>query len=470
MKKIILISILSYLICGITYGQNKKPKISGVVKISIEEGTIEAEVTLSDYSHINNYLIRLNSGLNIRNIESLEPDNFLLGFRREFADSLRTYETFSYYFPAAERGEKLLPSKLKFRYSGKFPVISDTISENYQKKDWKGNIVFMNGLLRLDGLQSAWLPILYDVDNDFQYDLIDYDLEIICEDCEQIYMNACEPKNGPKAHLKSNSPKEPFLFVGNYKVQKGKYVAALNANFSETQLSEFDRANQKIIDFLSAYTNISYNEKIYWVQAYKSVKETGYFAFASNPTFVLCGNPPSDLKSTFQEQLDGDFLFTIAHELSHYYFGTLKPCNNTMETLINEGFAEFLAMRFAISLGMEETIKTGLINISEYVNDENFRFKPMDEIKNLSDTNDRETYAYEYQVLVLACIEKEIGEDKMRKWIRLLLAGETPISNKEFFQSTLKNVIKDDEKFENIKNKYLVGSETIKSINEMINR
>ncbi|WP_321297348.1 M1 family aminopeptidase [Marinifilum fragile] len=470
MKKRILLSILSLLICGITNGQNKMPKISGTVKISVEEGTIEANVTLSDYSHLNDYLIRLNSGLNILNIESLEPNNFLLGFQREFADSLRTYETISYYFPATDRGEKFLPSKLKFRYAGKFPVINDTISNHYQTKDWKGNIVFMNGLLRLDGVQSTWLPTLYDVDNDYQYDLMNYDLEIVCKDCQQIYLNGCKPINGQKAHFTSKSPKEAFLFVGNYQIQKAKYVTALNAKFSETQLIEFDNANKKIIDFLSTYTNIPYNEKIHWVQAYMSAKDTGYFAFASNPTFVLCGNPPSDLKTTFNEQLTGDFLFTIAHELSHYYFGTIKPCNNTMEILINEGFAEFLAMKYAISLGMDETIKTGLINISKYVNDDNFIFKPMGEIQNLSDFNNRQTYAYEYQVLVLACIEKEIGEDKMQKWIRSLLIGETPVSNKEFFQSTLKKVINNDNQFESIKNKYLIGSETIKYINETIRK
>ena len=178
--------------------QDKIPKISGTAKFSVENGTIDCDIVLSDYSDIGNYLIRLNKGLNIVNIQSIEPNRFLLGYERELTDSLQTDESISYYFPASTKGEKFLPKKLRFRYVGKFPVINDTISENYQKIDWRGNIAFMNGLLRVDGYQSAWYPTLYDVDNDFQYELVKYDIEIICEDCEHIYINGSKPVNAKK--------------------------------------------------------------------------------------------------------------------------------------------------------------------------------------------------------------------------------------------------------------------------------
>jgi len=145
------------------FGQDKIPKIAGTVKISVENGTLDCDITLSDYSHMSNYLIRLNKGLNILNIQSIESNKFLLDYEREISDSLQTDETISYYFPASEKGQKFLPSKMRFRYVGKFPVINDTILENYQRIDWRGNIAFKNGLLRMDGLQSAWFPILYDV-------------------------------------------------------------------------------------------------------------------------------------------------------------------------------------------------------------------------------------------------------------------------------------------------------------------
>ncbi|MGB3344276.1 MAG: hypothetical protein WBA61_10205 [Aequorivita sp.] len=454
----------------LSFSQDKIPKISGTARFSVENGTIECDITLSDYSQLSNYLIRLNKGLNILNIQSLEPETFLLGYEREFAASLQTDETISYYFPANVKGQKFLPSKLRFRYVGKFPTISDTISENFQRLDWRGNIAFMNGLLRMDGYQSAWLPTLYDIDNDFQFDTIKYDIQIICEDCEQIYMNGSLPVTGKKAHFISDSPREPYLFIGKYKVQEAENITLLNADFTEQQASDFDRINGQVVDFLSNYSNIPYKEKVYWVQAYFTTKGEGYFGFASNPTFTICGNPPSDLKATFDEQLKGGWLFTIAHELSHYYFGTIKNCNNTLENLIDEGFAEFMSLKFAESIGMEKQVENGLKESLKYINNEKFILKPIGEIQSLLDINDRETYGYDYQPLILFSIEKEIGEEKMKRWIQLLLQDETPISDKEFLQKTLKIAVNDEEIFSDITTKYFYGNKTIENINKTLNK
>ncbi len=142
-----IITLTFILFSSLTFGQYKTPKISGTVKISVGNGTLECDITLSDYSHISNYLIRLNKGLNILNIQSIEPNMLLLDYEREISDSLQTEETISYFFPASEKGEKLLPSKMRFRYVGKFPVINDTISENYKRIDWRGNIAFKNGFI-----------------------------------------------------------------------------------------------------------------------------------------------------------------------------------------------------------------------------------------------------------------------------------------------------------------------------------
>ncbi|MAX70803.1 MAG: hypothetical protein CMC76_06820 [Flavobacteriaceae bacterium] len=458
------------LLSSLSFGQNKIPKISGTAKFSVERGTIDCDITLSDYSHLRDYLIRLNKGLNILNIQNVESKPFLLNYDREFADTLQTDETVSYYIPANIRGEKYLPTKLRFQYTGKFPIINDTISENFQKSDWRGNITFMNGLLRVDGFQSGLFPTLYDIDTDYQFDIIKYDIEIICEDCEQIYMNGSLPVNNNHARFKTDSPKEPYLFIGKYDIQNGENITLLNADFNKEQVLEFDKINGEIVEFLSSYTNISYKEKIYWVQAYLTTKEKGYFAFASNPTFTICGNPPSDLKTTFNNQLKGGFLLTIAHELSHYYFGTIKNCNTTLENLINEGFAEFMSLKFAQNLGMEEQVRQSIMERLEYVADDNFKFKPIGTIENLHDINDRETYGYDYQTLILFSIEKEIGEAKMKKWIQLLLQDQKPISDKIFLKQTLKTAVENDKIYTNIINKYFHGTHTIKNIYKTLSK
>ncbi len=450
------------------FGQVKTPKISGTVKISVENGTLDCDITLSEYSHISDYLIRLNKGLNILNIQSIEPNKFLLDYEREISDSLQTDETISYYFPASEKGQKFLPSKMRFRYVGKFPVINDTISENYQRIDWRGNIAFKNGLLRMEGLQSAWFPTIYDVQNNFQFDILKYDLKIICEDCEKIYFNGSVPVNGKNAHFISESPKEPYLFVGNYKIQYAKNITLLNADFTKQQVSEFNEINSKIIDFLSSYTNIPYKEKVYWIQAYNSSIEKGNFAFASNSTFTICGsNPPNHDLISYVNSAKIKLQSMVPHEISHYYFGSLKKCNNDLEVIINEGFAQFLAFKYLSQFEDEDYIKEGVLESLDWFEEPDFKFKAILEFNNSENTNDRQTYAYDYQTSILFSIEKEIGEVKMQKWIRLLLRGEEPISNKDFFKTTLKKAINNENMYNAVVDKYLTGNLTVENMKKL---
>lgn len=460
-----IITLTFILFSSLTFGQYKTPKISGTVKISVGNGTLECDITLSDYSHISNYLIRLNKGLNILNIQSIEPNKFLLDYEREISDSLQTEETISYFFPSSEKGQKLLPSKMRFRYVGKFPVINDTISEDYQRIDWRGNIAFKNGLLRMDGLQSAWFPTIYDVQNNFQFDMVKYDLKIICEDCEQIYFNGSIPVNGKNAHFISESPKEPYLFVGNYKIQDAKNITLLNADFTKQQVSEFNEITSKIIDFLSSYTNIPYKEKVYWIQAYNSSIEKGNFAFASNSTFTICGsNPPNHDLISYVNGAKIKLQSMVPHEMSHYYFGSLKRYNNDLEVILNEGFAQFLAFKYLSQFEGDDYIKDGVLESLDWFEEPDFKFKAMLEFNNSENTNDRQTYAYDYQTSILFSIEKEIGVEKMQNWIRMLLQGEDPISDKIFFKNTLEIATDNEKKFNEILDKYLTGKMTVENM------
>lgn len=460
-----IITLTFILFSSLTFGQYKTPKISGTVKISVGNGTLECDITLSDYSHISNYLIRLNKGLNILNIQSIEPNKFLLDYEREISDSLQTEETISYFFPSSEKGQKLLPSKMRFRYVGKFPVINDTISEDYQRIDWRGNIAFKNGLLRMDGLQSAWFPTIYDVQNNFQFDMVKYDLKIICEDCEQIYFNGSVPVNGKNAHFISESPKEPYLFVGNYKIQDAKNITLLNADFTKQQVSEFNEINSKIIDFLSSYTNIPFKEKVYWIQAYNSSIEKGNFAFASNSTFTICGsNPPNHDLISYVNGAKIKLQSMVPHEMSHYYFGSLKRYNNDLEVILNEGFAQFLAFKYLSQFEGDDYIKDGVLESLDWFEEPDFKFKAMLEFNNSENTNDRQTYAYDYQTSILFSIEKEIGVEKMQNWIRMLLQGEDPISDKIFFKNTLEIATDNEKKFNEILDKYLTGKMTVENM------
>lgn len=470
MKQIKIILIISTFIISTAnvFGQEElTPLISGTAKFSVKNGTIDCDLILSDYPHISNYSIRLNSGLNILNFQSLEPNDFILGFERDLTDSLQTDETNSYYFPANKQGEKFLPKKLRIRYVGKFPVIKDTISNNFQKGDWRGNIAFSENTMRADGYQSAWYPTLYDIEKDYQLENVRYNINIECEDCNDLYINGSFPVEGKSANFKSNIAREPLLFVGNYKIQKTNSLILLNTNFTNEELEKFETTNKSVIDFLNNYTKIPNEEKLVWIESNRVAKKSG-FAFVSYPTITNVGFPPHDLKKGF-ENLYKTLLHTISHELSHYYFGNLKNFNHKTENILNEGFAEFLSLKYLNSIGQEKNVQNLTNEMLKYVNKENFKFKPIGEFQEESDTNDRETYAYDYQTLILMSIEKEIGEKKMQKWIQLLLNENKPISDFDFFKNTLKKATSNEKTYNEIINNLLIGNNTVVNINSIFN-
>jgi len=465
MKTLKLFTIFLFFITSFAFGQEKIPLLSGIVKVSVQNGTIECDLQLTELVLPKDYLIRLNKGLNILNMEVKNPDPFLVGFDRDLTDSVQSHETVSYFIPSDVKGEKFYPNNIRFRYVGKFPVINDTLWTTMQREDWRGNIAFVKGNLRVDGIQSAWYPTVYDPINDLQYDQLKYDITIDCEDCETIYLNGAEPVRGSLINFKSDIARELLLFIGKYNIQESETTYMLNSDFTQKELEEVDKINDRIFDFMIRYTNIEYQEKLVWIDGGVTAKGYG-FAFFSYPAITVVGDPPYDLRSSFQSVSDRS-IHTIAHEISHYYFGNLKRSNSYLESLINEGFAQFLASKYVSQNEDANFIKDEMIQAIEWFEDPDFKFKAMLDFNQSEHTNDRETYAYDYQTAILFTIEREIGEEKMQQWIRLLLQGEEPISNKDFFKSTLKKAINNDEKYNDVVDKYLTGELTVENMKKI---
>ncbi len=465
MKNLKLFIIISFFASSLAFGQEKIPMLSGNVKVSIQNGTIECDLQLTELELPKEYVIRLNKGLNILNMEVQNPDSFLVGFNRDFTDSIQSDETVSYYIPSNTKGEKFYPDNIRFRYVGKFPVVNDTIESKMQKEDWRGNVAFVKGNLRVDGLQSAWYPTIYDPINELQYDQLKYKITIDCNDCETMYINGAIPTKGKSINFKSEVAREPLLFIGKYNIQESETAYLLNSNFTYAELKEIDVLNNQIFDFMSDYTYIKYQDKIVWIDGGVAAKKYG-FAFFSYPAITVVGDPPHDLHTSLKSY-NSNNLTTIAHEISHYYFGNLKRSNSYLESLIDEGFAQFLAYKYVSQKKDTNFTRNEITQAIEWFEDPNFKFKAMLDFHKSENTNDRESYAYDYQTAILFSIEKEIGEEKMKNWIRLLLQGEVPISNKDFFKSTLKKAINNDKKYNDVVAKYLTGDLTVENMKRL---
>src|SRR4051812_39376027 len=97
------------------FAQDSIPVLKGKVIISIQKGTIECDLNLSNIPRIPDYLLRLNAGMNIRNFKNVAGKN-LLYYEREMNDTLSSGETLGYYFPGNGGKGKFLPKEIQFRY------------------------------------------------------------------------------------------------------------------------------------------------------------------------------------------------------------------------------------------------------------------------------------------------------------------------------------------------------------------
>ena len=98
---------------------------------------------------------------------------------------------------------------MQFKYTGKFPVINN-MSNASETGDWKGNIAFNGETIRTDSFQTAWYPILYDIEKDKRHDAITYNIEVTCLDCKSIYVNGSKPYQLLTLYLKKKSQ---YLFL-----------------------------------------------------------------------------------------------------------------------------------------------------------------------------------------------------------------------------------------------------------------
>lgn len=435
------------------YAQEKTPHLNGNVKISITEGTFECDFTLSDIPNLKDYYIRINSGMNILNFKSLQPNEFLIGY--SFSPDDKAYESRGYYFPANNRKDKFLPKAVQVKYVGKFPVIKDTIND-YSRKDWKGNIAFNSFSVRADGTQSAWYPILYDITNDKIYDQMTYDVTIECVDCNTLYVNGNIPVKTSKNRFVSDTPKELMLFCGNYDYKQINTTYILNPDIGIDKLKELEAFTGTFKKYYEKKLSIPFGQPITFIQTTPTSKKDGWL-FVTYPTIVNVGYGNNSLSGL----LDKWFKPFIAHELGHYYFGTHKVFNSELGDMLSEGFAEYLSLKLSLDLLGKDVYQKEINEKFEFLSD--FKAIPFQKIKTTADYVDRQTYVYDYAPIVFLAIEKEIGEKQMWQWIRTLLQSKTEMTNYDFMIKTLDSVLKDKTKLENIISKYFDSDDSVEN-------
>jgi len=439
--------------------QENVPHLKGKVNISITKGTFDCDLTMSNIPQIQDYVIRLNSGMNLLNIRSRKPNDFVIYFEKSRQDSTAD-ESLAYYFPDNTGKGKFLPEEIQFRYVGKFPIANDTI-ENYSREDWKGNIAFNGYSVRTDGSQSAWYPYLYDIKNDISYYQVIYDIDFTCEDCSTIYINGSMPLNSTHAEFKSSVPYQLALFCGKFNFEDNGNIIILNPQFTKEQIQQFSKLIYSFKKYYEQKFDIQFNQSPVFVNTTPTSINNAWL-FVSYPTIMTIGWGENGLGALFAKGETPEwFKQLIAHELGHYYFSTYKVFNSVLGDMMSEGFTEYMSLKLT-----EDLLGTELYNkkLADKFNQlDNYKPVPFAQVNSKANIENREIYVYYYAPVIFLAIEKEIGKDKMWNWLKTILGTKAEFTNYEFLISTLKNTLKDNEKFNMIEMTYFKNENSVEN-------
>lgn len=466
LKKLLSASIL--LLPLFTNAQEKSPLITGNVNISIKKGTIACDLIVTDLPDVKDYVIRLNSGMNIHYFKDLKRSKQPLYYDMDTKDSIQSDETKAYYLHEnTGNPARYLPEELEIKYAGMYPVIADSLS-GYMGQDWRGNIAFNGYSVRAEGMQAAWYPVLYDKATRTRYAEVKYNINITCNDCSLLFLNGSQPVRGKKGSFKSDATQEMSMYCGDVKAKQNKGVWLINSDMTGQQ-------EQKLFDLAGSYQsyytnsfNIPFKGSLAFVQTTPVADPMQWaFSFFSAPTTFNVGAGQYGLHTMFDDKNSGMPKKTMAHELAHYYFGTLLKPGNEFGHAIEEGFAEYLAFNLTKHLEGEAVYNENLQNkvrSLKYL----YKYQPFSKVVSDKDYGNREYYLYYYTPVLLLAIEKEMGEPVMWKWLKAMIANGSDHADYSLMLNTFRTAVTDKDLQEKIINKYFTSDDALKNAYEVL--
>lgn len=398
------------------------PTLRGKLTINMKEGLLRASLKLSGMPKLDTgFRILLNSGMNMKFITDTAG---VIRYNNSFVDEVFRYRIHNgkNYIP--------LPDSLGITYSGAFPVYTDTL--NFF--DYKGVIAFNGKTLRASE-QSKWYPVIYDTKADKEITALAYDITIDCQDCKTIYLNGSVPQPGPIARFKSDRAFELLLFTGDYEKQEFSGSDFLNANMPLDDAQDFNKQIVGIKKFYEKKLGISYPQKITFVQ-HKAIEPYGpnkSWGFVTFPSIAVAGgqfnNQINKVTGKFNHIIKYSF---YAHELGHYYFGSLLSPNSILRLFLLETPAEYLSIKAAAEEYGKDSTLSYIKNAGRLLKGK--KIVPLHKITKAEEIDD--LYRYSYGPLLLLAFEQKFGEKKTYKFLQTAIKRTGERTDYEFLKST----------------------------------
>jgi len=343
-----------------------------------------------------------------------------------------------------------------------YPVVPNSAS-GYMGQDWRGNVAFNGYSIRADGLQGDWYPVLYDMDKKKKYNVYRYDVNITCDDCSILFVNGSKPARAKQADFVSAAPYEMSIFCGDFEASESKGIWLLNPDMKkENQQKLFGIANS-YQEYYAKKFEIPFKGSLTFVQT-TPVADPKYwgFAFYSSPTTFNVGIGDYGLQSLFDAARSARNKQVMAHELAHYYFGTLLETKGEFGHVIDEGFAEFLSYKLTKEIegndNYEALLKDKIKTLAYLRN-----YKPLSLIKTENDYGNRQYYLYCYVPVLLMAIDKEVGEQVMWKWLKTMVNAHPEVTDYDFLLNTFDSVVPDKNLREKVRTKYFTSENALEN-------
>lgn len=280
-------------------------------------------------------------------------------------------------------------------------------------------------------------------------------------------MNGSSPIKGKTANFKSDEPISMMLFAGLFDFTKNKNTYFINTELNSEKEKVLGSYTDKIVNFYENKFKIPYGNSVTYLYTTPISKRNAWM-FVTYPTIAIIGQEKYNVKSYFTPNTnilkDNSNIEYFAHELGHYYFGTVIVPNSELRWVFLEGLTEYLALQTVKEVLGEESYRKKIDNYFKETKD--YIPKSMATIKN---SEIDETYRYYYVPLLVTALEKEVGNEKVWNWLRTVLKSEKLVkTDYEFFKSSLiKSGIKEIE-FKNFEEKYIFSEKVKENLIKII--
>ncbi len=391
------------------------PLTTGSVRLDIASGRVEGDICVTHLPADSRGSFALNAGLNVARVTDGDGKDVAFG---------------GWYEPGVDGEARVYTlteptAKLCVQYVGAFP--------RYPKHDaiddFKGMMAFNGDSARFTE-QSAWLPLAFDPKTRVRSRESRYDMQVDCNGCRFLYLNGSPAIEGAQGRFRSDIARPILLFGGSGPITRTTQVTLLNESLPTAKVDALSNAVQKVAEVYTHYMGVSPAERptflrMVTLDQVERDRRGNEWGFAAWPTIAMSGSIGNVADSLLAggERTERRVQY-IAHEMGHYYFGTLNQPQGPYYWFLLESSAEFLSIKALREVSGDAAADRYVARLQSSIDKQDKPLPALDSID--ASANLGELYRYVYAPLLLLSLEQQVGEAKMQAFMRGLLAAPSP--------------------------------------------